>query len=124
MMDEVRMRHEGPPGIHSSVDLSLITPQLLSPLCSPCKPLGQAPDSGLSIRAQHPLASEIRFRMAMSPKMGQRQLSIDPPLELFLCPLGPPVHKISLALPMAACYDSGRACLRSKKTQRKEESKK
>lgn len=41
----------------------------ISCLRSLCRPLGWAPDSGLRIKAQHPLASKVSSGLAMSPTM-------------------------------------------------------
>lgn len=86
---EVRTRQEGPPGVqpaqHDSTSVSSF------PLGSLCRLLGEAPDSSLAIRAQHPRASVISSGMATSPKMGQGELLLE--LELLLFPFWSKTHR-------------------------------
>ena len=87
------MRQEGP--LAFRVYQNTIAPQpLLSPvsLGSLCRLLGQALDSCLPSKEQHPWASVISSGMAMSPKMGQRELSLE--LELLLFPFWSKIHRI------------------------------
>ena len=89
MTGEVRTRQEGPPGVQSAQHDSTSVSSF--PLGSLCRLLGQAPDSSLTIKAQHPWASVISSGMAVSPKMGQRELSLE--LELLLFPFWAKMHR-------------------------------